>query len=548
MIASRWLWAVALGISTQAAAQPISVLVEGAELTRSTVPTRFLLPDGAVLSYQDVVLACSRLQAAGVLHFYADDATCRPARLLPPERLPDVVDLAEGVQIFDERTRESCKPGRCKVVATGADPASGGGPPPVSINSFVANPAALTGSGVATLSWDTFFASSCTLSDDRGGTDPVAISGSVARTVDATTLFTLDCINAVSSDSAAVTVTVSVGPEADAGTATTAEDASITVTLTGSGENGDPLNFAIDTDPNHGSLGTPENVSDTSAEVRYDPDPDFNGTDSFTFTVSDGATQSAPATIQIEIQPVNDPPAFTDGGGVVGLEDTAVSTDWALDISPGPADEAAQAVSFIVTGNSNPGLFAAGPNIDQSGILTFSPTPNALGSASLEVVAQDDGGGDNRSAPASFTIEVIAAADLAIDKTSGSFFTPTGGDVSYTIVISNAGPSDVAQATVIDMPPPRLGDVTWTCTPTGAANCQPLGSAFIDTGVDLPEGSSVTFRLDATLLDDGNAPLTNVAEVQQPAGVIELAPADNVDSDTDLVALFADGLENSEPD
>ena len=446
--------------------------------------------------------------------------------------------------------RSSCEPGRCKVVATGAGPGSGGGPLPVGIASFVASPTVVTSGGITTLSWTTVFADSCTLSDDQGGSGTVSTGGSVPRTVDETTRFTLDCVNTVSSDSASLTVSVSGSDplEADAGSTTTAEDSPVTVTLTGSGGNGDPLSFAIASGPTHGSVSAVIPLSATSAETRYSPDPDFNGTDSFTFTVSDGADQSAPATVQLVVQPVNDPPTFTAGGSVVGIEDTPVSTGWALDISPGPADEAGQAVSFVVTGNSDPGLFAAAPGIDENGILTFSPMPDTLGSSSLEVVARDDGGGNDTSAPASFSIDVIAAVDLTVDKTNGSFFTPAGGDVSYTIVISNAGPSDVAQATVIDIPPPRLGDVTWTCTPAGAADCAAGGSAFIDTGVDLPEGSSVTFQLDARLLDNSNEPLTNVAEVQPPAAVIELAPADNADSDTDIVALFADGMESDERD
>src|SRR5436190_19413060 len=42
--------------------------------------------------------------------------------------------------------------------------------------------------------------------------------------------------------------------------------------------------------------------------VTYSPAPDFNGQDSFTFKANDGCLDSAPATVFITVQPVNDLP------------------------------------------------------------------------------------------------------------------------------------------------------------------------------------------------------------------------------------------------
>ena len=252
------------------------------------------------------------------------------------------------------------------------------------------------------------------------------------------------------------------------------------------------------------------------------------------------------------LRAVNDVPSFASGGNATEIEDGNYAEPWASSFSAGPANEAGQTVTFMTTVTSNPGLFDVDPTVDPAGTLTFTPVADTTGSATIEVVAMDDGGVANGGVPASdpatFTIDVIAAADLTIDKTSGAYFTPTGGPVTYTIVVSNPGPSDVTMAEVFDDPPDRLGNVTWTCTPSGAASCITSGIDLINNEpVNLPEGTSVTFTLDAMLLDDLNDPITNTASVTTPAGVLELAPANNSDSDTDLVGLFADGMESEEP-
>lgn len=68
------------------------------------------------------------------------------------------------------------------------------------------------------------------------------------------------------------------------------------------GEGAALFEFAVVTPPSHGTLDL------VGGNATYTPEPDWNGDDSFTFTVSaDGAT-SAPATVEIAVTPVNDAP------------------------------------------------------------------------------------------------------------------------------------------------------------------------------------------------------------------------------------------------
>ena len=91
-------------------------------------------------------------------------------------------------------------------------------------------------------------------------------------------------------------------PTANAQSLGTNEDTPIGITLTGSDPDNDPITFAVATYPAHGTL------SGTVPNLTYMPVLDYNGPDSFTFTVNDGQATSAPATVSIAVSAVNDPP------------------------------------------------------------------------------------------------------------------------------------------------------------------------------------------------------------------------------------------------
>src|SRR4029453_2443793 len=87
---------------------------------------------------------------------------------------------------------------------------------------------------------------------------------------------------------------------------------------------------------------------------------------------------------------------------------------WATAISAGSAAETGQALNFIVSA-TNAALFSAPPSITASGALSFTPAPNANGSAIVTVQLHDDGGTDNGGSDTSdaqtFTIPVLPVND-----------------------------------------------------------------------------------------------------------------------------------------
>jgi uncharacterized repeat protein (TIGR01451 family) len=120
-------------------------------------------------------------------------------------------------------------------------------------------------------------------------------------------------------------------------------------------------------------------------------------------------------------------------------------------------------------------------------------------------------------------------SDLAIAKTaSPDPYTP-GAPLTYTIVVSNNGPSDAPNARVQDLFPAELSGFTWTCAPSsgGGACSVPSGQSLIDTFVDVPAGGSVVFTVTGTVPASLTGGLTNTASVTPPPGVTDPTPANN---------------------
>lgn len=121
------------------------------------------------------------------------------------------------------------------------------------------------------------------------------------------------------------TVTVDVTPVNDPPSATddsvaTDEDQQLTfnvLTNDADPDTSDTLSVQSISDPPNGT--TTDNGDGT---VTYSPDANFNGTDSFTYTVADGAGATDTATVTITVTPVNDDPVASDDSYTVQILST----------------------------------------------------------------------------------------------------------------------------------------------------------------------------------------------------------------------------------
>ncbi|MDW7773933.1 MAG: Ig-like domain-containing protein [Desulfobulbaceae bacterium] len=227
------------------------------------------------------------------------------------------------------------------------------------------------------------------------------------------------------------------------GAYTIAEEGSLIATAGGTpagvldNDTGGAIEAVLVTGPAAGTLvgGLAVNGSFT-----YTPNPDFNGSDIFTYTANDGAggPNSNTATVTITVTPVNDPPAAVDDSAATSI-DTAVninvvSNDMDADGNLDPA-------SVTVTTPAANG--SAVP--DGDGTVTYVPNSGYSGSDSFAYQVcdtGDDGLGTNALCDtAAVTVEVSGTAvNQPPTANADTVEVPRGSTTSFNIVGNDVDP------------------------------------------------------------------------------------------------------------
>ena len=192
---------------------------------------------------------------------------------------------------------------------------------------------------------------------------------------------------------------------------TTEEDTAKAITLAGADVDGDALTFSTVSQPAHGTL------SGTAPNLTYTPATNYNGADSFTFKVNDGAVDSAPATVTITITPVNDAPVFTNNPIVgAGASEGVAYTGQTL---AGKATDVDAGDTLTYSKVSGPAWLAVASN----GTLSGTPPGGSAGLNTFVVRATD-----SASATADATLQITVAglplpwvtADIGTGMLAGS--------------------------------------------------------------------------------------------------------------------------------
>ena len=291
-----------------------------------------------------------------------------------------------------------------------------------------------------------------------------------------------------------------------------------------------------------------------NGSFAYTPTPNFHGTTTFTYHANDGTANSNTATVTITVNAVNDAPSFTKGADQTVDEDAGAQSvpGWATAISPGPANESGQTVSFVVTSNGNPSLFSVAPAVSSSGTLTYTPAANAFGSATIDLKITDDGGtangGVNESATQSFQITVNAVndapsftkgADQTVDEDAGA------QSVTGWATAISAGPGESGQTVsfvVTSNSNPSLFSVAPAVSSSGTLTYTPAANAFGSATIDLKitddggtanggvnESATQSFQITVAAVNDPPQANTDAATVAEDSasGVLVNVLADD---------------------
>lgn len=171
---------------------------------------------------------------------------------------------------------------------------------------------------------------------------------------------------------------------------------------------------------------------------------------------------------------------------------------------------------------------AAGQSVVLSVAGTLSPA--ATGTVTVSVtVAPSPGVLDSNSAnnTASDTDTIALTADLAITKTDGKTVVAPGTNITYTITVTNNGPSTVTSMTVVDTLPPVFQGPLFT--PAQGIYNETTG---LWTGLNLGPGQSVTLTLNGTVDPSASGAVVNTVTVSPPSGVTDPNLANNTATDT----------------
>jgi DNA/RNA endonuclease G, NUC1 len=270
---------------------------------------------------------------------------------------------------------------------------------------------------------------------------------------------------ALDSQCASATVNITVNsvndnPVAVDDSATTDEDTPVTVDVVANDTDvdGDTRTLQSVGTASHGS------VTIVAGQAHYSPAANFNGSDSFTYVVSDGHGGTATGTVNITVNSVNDSPVAVNDSGTTN-EDTPIT----INVVANDTDVDGDARTLQSVGTA-----AHGSVTIVSGQAKYAPATDFNGNDSFTYVVSDGHGGT-----ATGTVNITVSAVNDAPALTG---VPTTASVVYSTNLSFT-----AQATDVDLPAqtltfsligapsgatinPTTGVFSWTPTAAQAGN------------------------------------------------------------------------------
>jgi serine protease len=277
-------------------------------------------------------------------------------------------------------------------------------------------------------------------------------------------------VNNGGADSNVATVSVTIHPVNDAPVATDAvfsmaPDSPLTARLTAGDVDGDGLVYSVITSPQYGTV----TVTDAAGHFTYAAYAEATGSDSFTYTVSDGHVESNTATVMINFDGNGHNPTLT-ANGVNGLV-----------LASGAVASVPFTVTDAVAGLAPPVYSVAPPLLGTAAfsdnVLTYTA---AVPGTELLAVSVMNGHGDTDARLIPVTVSAAGAADSNGDGLGDAQATAIGLDIHAAGGDSDGdGLADVYEVGDPAHPTDSDGDGVIDALEVGAAAGDPARMTFV---------------------------------------------------------------------
>jgi uncharacterized repeat protein (TIGR01451 family) len=245
--------------------------------------------------------------------------------------------------------------------------------------------------------------------------------------------------------------------------------------------------------------------------------------------MTDGATTVVSGTSDTYTIVVSNtgPSAITGASVSDALPAGATAAIWSATASSGGAS-----VTGPISGGGSLATTVDLP-VNASVTFTFTTTINASATGAFVNTASLTPPGGT-SVATTDTDTLTQKADLSVTITDGRTTVAPGASDTYTIIVSNAGPSTAVAATVADLFPAAFTAVSWTAVASGGSSVAAAsGTGNINTKVTILPFGIVTFTAVAQVSASATGSLANTVTVIPPAGAPDPNLANNIATDMD---------------
>ncbi|GGD32703.1 Ig-like domain-containing protein [Sinisalibacter lacisalsi] len=244
-----------------------------------------------------------------------------------------------------------------------------------------------------------------TVSDGNGGTDTATVSVEVTPVNDA--------------------------PVAGDDSTSTDEDTAVVIDVLAndSDVDGDMLEVTEVGDPSNGTVEI-----NPDGTLTYTPDPDYNGPDSFTYTVSDGNGGTDTATVNIDVTPVNDAPVAEDDAGR-----TPINTPVVISVLANDSDPDGDPLNVISASSPDGSV-----DINPDGTITFTPGTDFFGETTIDYTISDGNGGTDSAVVTLMVNDGIVSGTVGDDLIDVNYMDDPEGDMvdANDAILPGAQPND----------------------------------------------------------------------------------------------------------